>query len=81
MITGLPSYKPPISQTVRCVCSAYYLVYLGAPFPFDHRACEAAREDARRRGALFIDARTTPFMLCSCGEALIFVEDECLTVM
>lgn len=81
MITGLPAYKPPISQTLRCVCRAYYLVYMGAPFPFDHRAYEAAREDAERRGCIFIDARITPFMNCACGEVLIFVEDEVSTVM
>jgi hypothetical protein len=80
-LEGIPPYKSPISQTLRCVCGHRYLVYLGAPSLFDDRAFEAAKEDAARRGALFVDARITPFMLCRCGEALIFVDDECLTVM
>lgn len=81
MITGLPQYNPPISQTLRCNCSAYYLVYLGAGEQFDRKAFEAAREDATRRGAQFVDARIIPFMNCRCGEPLMFVDDAAAMVM
>jgi hypothetical protein len=81
MITGLPEYRAPISQTLRCMCSRYYLVYLGAPIPFDGRAFEAAKEDSRRRGCQFVDARERPFMLCACGQLLDFTAEESLTVM
>ena len=67
MITGLPDYRPPIEQGLRCVCGQRYLVYLGAAFPFDNRAFEAARERAEQMGARFIDSRETPsqgYILC-----------------
>jgi hypothetical protein len=32
-------------------------------------------------GAQFIDARSTPGLVCSCGEALMFVEDAAAGVM
>jgi hypothetical protein len=81
MITGLPAYKPPIHQTLRCVCSRYYLVYLGARSEFDSQAYDVAREDAERRGCTFVDARATPFMNCSCGQPLDFTAEESARVM
>jgi hypothetical protein len=81
MITGLPDYRPPIEQSLRCVCGQRYLVYMGAAFPFDNRAFEAARERAGQMGARFIDARRTPWLMCSCGEVLMFVEDAAAVVM
>ena len=81
MITGLPDYRPPIEQNVRCVCGQRFVVYLGAEFPFDNRAFEAAREWAEQMGARFIDARSTPWLICSCGEVLLFVEDAAAVVM
>jgi hypothetical protein len=56
-------------------------VYLGAAFPFDNRAFEAAGERAGQMGAQFIDARETPWLICSCGEVLMFVEDAAAVVM
>jgi hypothetical protein len=79
-LEGIPPYKSPISQTLRCVCGHRYLVYLGAPSLFDDRACEAAREDAGRRGCQFIDARLTPFMNCECGQLLDFSSECSLTI-
>jgi hypothetical protein len=60
MITGLPDYRPPIEQSLRCVCGQRYLVYLGAAFPFDNRAFEASRERANELNARFIDAHSAP---------------------
>jgi hypothetical protein len=62
------------------VCGQRFVVYLGAPFLFDNRAFEAARERAEQMGARFIDARQTPWLICSCGEVLIFVEDAAASV-
>jgi hypothetical protein len=81
VITGLPDYRPPIEQSLRCVCGQRYLVYLGAALPFDNRAFEAARERARQMGAPFINAREMPWLTCSCGEVLMFVEDAAAVVM
>jgi hypothetical protein len=75
MLTGLPDYRPPIEQSLRCVRGQRFVVYLGAPLPFNNRALKAARERAEQMGASFIDARQTPWLICDCGEALIFVED------
>jgi predicted RNA polymerase sigma factor len=47
----------------------------------ENRACEAARERAEQMGARFIDARETPWLICSCGEVLVLVEDAAAGVM
>jgi hypothetical protein len=54
---------------------------MGAPLPFNNRAFEAARERAKQMGARFIDARETPWMICSCGELPMFVEVATAVVM
>ena len=56
-------------------------LYLIAQFPYDGRALEAANEHAERAGARFLDARSTPWLICSCGEVLVFVEDAAAVVM
>ena len=78
MITGLPSYREPIEQSLRCVCGHRYLVYLGVGIG---EAESRARERAEQIGAQFIDARDTPFMKCECGEFLDFTEDVAARVM
>jgi hypothetical protein len=81
MLTGLPDYRPPIEQSLRCVCGRRFLVYLGASFPFNEQAFEAARERAEQMDARFIDARDKPWLACYCGEVLMFVEDAAAGVM
>jgi hypothetical protein len=80
-VTGLPDYRPPIEQSLRCMCGLRYVVFTGAPFPFNKHAFEAAREQAQVMCARFIDARQTPWLICSCGEVLMFVEDAAAVVM
>jgi hypothetical protein len=63
------------------VCGQRFVVYLGALFPFNDWAFEAARARAEQMGARFIDARQTPWLICSCGEALMFVEDAAAVMM
>lgn len=81
MIAGLPDYSSPIEQSMRSVCGLRYLVFIGAPFPFNKRAFEAAHERAKDLNARFIDSRETPWLICYCGEVLIFVEDAAVVVM
>jgi hypothetical protein len=81
MLEGIPDYRSPIEQGLRCVCGQRFVVYLGTPFPFNERAFEPARERAKQMGARFIDSRETPWLSCSCGEVLMFVEDAAAIVM
>lgn len=80
MITGIPEYRAPIEQSLRCVCGLRYLVYLGAPLQFNQQACEAARERTEQMKAQFVDARITPWLACSCGQLLDFYEENSLIV-
>jgi hypothetical protein len=41
----------------------------------------AERERAGQMGARFIDVRETPWLVCSCGEILMLVEDAAAVVM
>lgn len=82
MITGLPDYTSPVEQGIRCLCRAYYIVYLGgAAVPGDGAA--RARGRAEAMGAHFIDAREVPFMRCvECSQLLDFsTADACELVM
>jgi hypothetical protein len=69
------------AKSLRCVCGLRYVVFTGAQFPFNERAFEAAYERARQMGARFIDARKVPWLMCSCGEVLMFVDDMVAGVM
>lgn len=71
MITGLPDYRAPIEQSLRCVCGLRYVVFTGGS-DFDKAACDAARDRASQMNAQFVDARIVPFMQCRCGALLDF---------
>ena len=71
MITGLPAYQPPIVESVFCYCRAHYRVFVGTE---DHEA-RFAEKEAAEMSAIFIDARHTPFMTCTCGQALDFAPE------
>jgi hypothetical protein len=77
MITGLPAYQPPVVEDVHCHCRAHYRVFVGVE---DYQAQFAERE-AAEMGAIFVDARRTPFMICRCGQALDFALESSLLVM
>ena len=82
MIPGLPPYKPPIEQGLRCTCWTRYIIFLGGAGRFDESLCNAAREHAEILKAIFVDARSTPFMQCvSCGGVLDFSIDSASMVM
>jgi hypothetical protein len=76
-LTGPPPYKPPIEQSVRCVCGLRYVVFIGGS-DFD----QAARDRASQMNAQFVDARIIPFMQCRCGALLDFTSmDSCELVI
>ena len=81
-MTGLPPYKPPIEQSLRCTCWTRYVVFVGGCLQFDETLCKLARERAAEMGAHFVDARETPWINCySCGGALDFSNEVTLAVM
>lgn len=76
MITGLPDYRTPIEQGVRCLCLRYYIVFIGGT-QVDDLACNIARERAGQMSAQFVDARIVPFMDCDyCGLMLDFTLND-----
>jgi hypothetical protein len=81
MITGLPPYGAlPIEYSMRCLCDRRFVVFTGARQSIGD-AEGRARERAANLGATFVDARSTPFMNCECGQALEFLPDESLMLM
>ena len=79
MIIGLPPYQTPVEIGVRCICLRYYVVFTGTGRIVGD-AIGRAKERARNMNAVFVDARSTPFLECSCGQALDFLPDETLTI-
>ncbi|MCI0485772.1 MAG: hypothetical protein L0229_04140 [Blastocatellia bacterium] len=77
-ITGIPPYTEPRAQTLRCLCGRFYLVCLASGADSDR---DQARERAARLDAQFIDARVTPWTVCSCGQALDFTGEGSACVM
>jgi hypothetical protein len=82
MITGIPDYTGtlPIEYSLRCVCGLRYLVFTRQGAMIGD-AESRARERAEKMQAQFIDARSTPFMNCDCGEVLEFLPDDSMLVM
>jgi hypothetical protein len=76
MITGLPAYQAPVVESVFCHCRAFYRVYMGV----EGLQAVFAEKEALRMGAIFIDARATPFYQCECGEVLDFTPECVLTI-
>lgn len=76
MITGLPSYRPPVVEPVRCVCRRFYRVYVGAD---DYESSLAERE-ALKVGAVFVDARRSPWFVCECGQSLDFAPEASMMI-
>jgi hypothetical protein len=80
MITGIPPYSgtQPAVLTISCDCRRRYVVLTGVA----DAGAEMIRREAERRGALFVDARLTPFKMCECGQSLDFTTAfEALAVM
>lgn len=65
MITGLPPYSAPSVQSLRCACGIRYVVLVGAE---DQE--QAARAEAARLNADFVDARRLLAFECYCGQVL-----------
>lgn len=76
MITGLPGYVPPVVEDVYCHCRAHYRVFVGVE---DYQA-QFAEKEAGELGAVFVDARVMPFVICECGQALDFAIESSLMV-
>jgi hypothetical protein len=76
MITGLPPYTPPFVESVYCYCRAHYRVFVGCE---DYQA-RFAEKEAQEMGAVFVDARRTPFYQCECGQVLDFALECVLAV-
>jgi hypothetical protein len=76
LITGLPAPEPPVVEVVRCHCRARFLVYVGCE---DAQALDAERE-AAEIGAVFVDARLSPFVVCECGQTLDFALESSLII-
>jgi hypothetical protein len=55
MITGLPAYKPPVAEPVRCYCRSFFFVFTGE---MDSQANQAERK-AQEIGAVFVAKRVT----------------------
>lgn len=76
MITGLPDYRPPVEQSLRCLCGLRYIVFLGGT-QVDDLAVSVARERAGEMHAQFVDARSHPWIDCdSCGLLLDFTSSD-----
>ena len=81
MITGIPPYTDalPIEYSLLCLCLRRYLVFTGQGAMIGD-AEGRARARAEQMQARFIDARSTPFMNCECGQALDFMPDGSVIV-
>jgi hypothetical protein len=81
-VTGIPDYigALPIEYSLRCACARRYVIFTGNG-PMIGNAISRAKERAEQMNAAFIDARSTPFMNCDCGQSLDFMPDDSMAVM
>ena len=81
MMTGLPPYSGalPIEYSLRCACARRYLIFTGMGRIVGDAEVRA-KQRAEEMKAMFVDSRETPFMQCSCGQALDFLPDDSLMV-
>lgn len=70
---SLPPYTGamPAVITITCVCTQRYAVINAEPDAGGERILDLAAA----QGAIVVDARAQPFMLCACGEPLDFSAD------
>ena len=62
---------------MRCLCLRYYIVVTERG---DESARKRARDKAESMGAIYIDVRACPFMICSCGQQLDFIPEASLMI-
>jgi hypothetical protein len=64
----LPVYSgaQPAVLTITCPCRRRYVLLTGAADAGMH----LIRREAERRGALYVDARVEPFILCACNQVI-----------
>jgi len=82
VITSIPDYTGAllIEYSLRCTCGLRYLVFTGMGAMIGN-ARTRAEERATEMKTIFIDARSTPFMACPCGQSLDFMPDDSMAVM
>jgi len=76
-ITGIPDYRPPIEQSLRCSCGARFVVFLGGGIG---QAEARARERAAMLKAQFVNAEISPWLVCGCGQLLELMPEGSLSV-
>ena len=64
MITGIPNYTDRAIQSLRCKCGIRFVVLVGNDSP------QAARMDALRLNAEYVDARRLLAFDCYCGMSI-----------
>jgi hypothetical protein len=72
MITGIPPYRSPIEQSLRCTCGARFVVYLGGGMG---DAENRAKERTAQLQAQYVNAELTPWLECFCGQVLDFLPE------
>lgn len=77
MITGLPAYKPPVVESVRCYCGKFYHVFVGG----EEYQAQFAEKVAQEIDARFVDAQCEPFVTCTYGQVLDFAPEISMLLM
>jgi hypothetical protein len=77
MITGIPPYRSPIEQSLRCTCGARYVIYMGGGMG---NAEGRAQARAAMLRAQFVNAEIMPWLVCGCGQLLELMPEGSLIV-